>query len=489
MALTQRDNSRRTDAPRKSAPTIAPLPPEEQKKTGVRVRALRILLQQAEGNIPALALAVGLGTQRVRDALDGVLPLGPEMAAHIEHTCHLPGAWLDHPETELPARSKTRIAKALNGDDLDDDDYEEEDQAPAASVAPVQPTAVNTLSVPATEAVLAVPAKSEEPAGLRVVKQTPVITVRRRRTSQAEELAPVAPANLVEVPTCVTAEPTPAVVGAEPAQQVRRGRKAGVKSVDSTMEDTRRAWLTHVTTPKGTKSQLCRLLQAPDSFVAHLLSGRRTFTDKITEKIELVMGLAEGTIDGWAPDNAAVPVMPVSAMPVSAAAADIAKAVTTLASLVTPAATSAVAPEPKAETPVQAPAPIEPAAPVAKQKTAKTPVAKATPPADTAKPAIARATPKVSAPLAAEAPKAATPVEKEVPAPVAVTPTPREVPAFLAVAPVVEASQAALVASKSKLDASLQAALKSMLTRVIEEGKLNNQGAVRLLQELALLVD
>lgn len=119
MALTQRDNSRRTDAPRKSAPTIAPLPPEEQKKTGVRVRALRILLQQAEGNIPALALAVGLGTQRVRDALDGILPLGPEMAAHIEHTCHLPGAWLDHPETELPARAKTRSARCEREDGQD----------------------------------------------------------------------------------------------------------------------------------------------------------------------------------------------------------------------------------------------------------------------------------------------------------------------------------------------------------------------------------
>jgi len=42
---------------------------------------------------------------RVRDALDGILPLGPEMSAHIEHTCHLPGAWLDHPDTELPARA------------------------------------------------------------------------------------------------------------------------------------------------------------------------------------------------------------------------------------------------------------------------------------------------------------------------------------------------------------------------------------------------
>lgn len=489
MALTQRDNSRRTDAPRKSAPTIAPLPPEEQKKTGVRVRALRILLQQAEGNIPALALAVGLGTQRVRDALDGILPLGPEMAAHIEHTCHLPGAWLDHPETKLPARAKTRIAKALNGDDLDDDDYEEEGQTPSASVAPAQSTAVNTLSVPASEAVSAVPAKSEESAGLRVVKQTPVITVRRRRTSHAEELAPVAPTRLVEVPASTTVVAPAAPVGAEPAQQVRRGRKAGVKSVEAALEETRRSWLTHVTTPKGTKSQLCRLLQAPDSFVAHLLSGRRTFTDKIAEKIELVMGLPEGTIDGWTPDSAAIPVMPVSAMPVSAAAADIAKAVATMASLVVPAATSAVAPEPQAEAPApaSAPASTKPAAPVAKEKTAKTSSVQPTAPAAKAKPVKEPAAAQPAAPVTApEAHQAEAPAEKEAQASAPAIPV--EVPAFLAVAPVAEPPRA-LVASKSKLDASLQAALKSMLTRVIEEGKLNNQGAVRLLQELALLVD
>lgn len=113
---------------------------------------------------------------------------------------------------------------------------------------------------------------------------------------------------------------------------------------------------------------------------------------------------------------------------------------------------------------------MQPTAPAAKAKPVKEPAA--------AQPAA-----PVTAP---EAHQAEAPAEKEAQASAPAIPV--EVPAFLAVAPVAEPPRA-LVASKSKLDASLQAALKSMLPRVIEEGKLNNQGAVRLLQELALLVD
>ena len=186
--------------------------------------------------------------------------LGPEMSAHIEHTCHLPGAWLDHPDTELPARAKQRIQKALNGDDLDDDDYEEEAAAAPAPVA--QPAAAPAVA-------------QEQDSGLRVVQQTPVIKVRRRRTTQAEELAPVAPPALAVAQPSLPEVPEPT---AEQVQAPRRGRKAGIKSVDTSLDTHRREWLVAITQPKGSKSQLCRLLQAPDSFVAHLLSGRRTFT-------------------------------------------------------------------------------------------------------------------------------------------------------------------------------------------------------------------
>ena len=41
----------------------------------------------------------------------------------------------------------------------------------------------------------------------------------------------------------------------------------------------------------------------------------------------------------------------------------------------------------------------------------------------------------------------------------------------------------------SRLDAGLEAALQSMLKRAIAENKLSNQVAVKLLQELALLID
>lgn len=400
------------------------------------VSQLRILLKEADGNIPALALAVGLGTQRVRDALDGILPLGPEMSAHIEHTCHLPGAWLDHPDTELPARAKQRIQKALNGDDLDDDDYEEEAAAAPAPVA--QPAAAPAVA-------------QEQDSGLRVVQQTPVIKVRRRRTTQAEELAPVAPPALAVAQPSLPEVPEPT---AEQVQAPRRGRKAGIKSVDTSLDTHRREWLVAITQPKGSKSQLCRLLQAPDSFVAHLLSGRRTFTDKITEKIELVMGLEPGTIDKWTPADTA-PVLPSAVMPVSAGVADIEKAVAMVAALAQPSATIAVAPEPVAPAPVAAEKPAPAPAPVAPKQAALVVEAKPTP----------------------------------APAPVAAAPAPALTapPAFLT-APVAAAVKEA--ANKaSRLDAGLEAALQSMLKRAIAENKLSNQVAVKLLQELALLID
>lgn len=77
----------------------------------------------------------------------------------------------------------------------------------------------------------------------------------------------------------------------------RRGRKAGVKTVSAGLEEKRRAWLSFATQGKGQKMHLCRLLGAPDSFVSHLLAGRRTFTDGITRRIEEVLHLEPGYID------------------------------------------------------------------------------------------------------------------------------------------------------------------------------------------------
>lgn len=126
-------------------------------------------------------------------------------------------------------------------------------------------------------------------------------------------------------------------------------------------------------------------------------------------------------------------------MPVSAAAADIAKAVATMASLVVPAATSAVAPEPQAEAPApaSAPASTKSAAPVAKEKTAKTSSVQPTAPAAKAKPVKEPAAAQPAAPVTApEAHQAEAPAEKQAQASAPAIPV--EVPAFLAVAPVAE---------------------------------------------------
>jgi hypothetical protein len=76
-----------------------------------------------------------------------------------------------------------------------------------------------------------------------------------------------------------------------------RGRKLGVRTVSDGLESHRRAWLFRFTRPRGMNLRLCQLLSAPDSFVSHLLAGRRTFTNGITKRIEEVLGLVSGTID------------------------------------------------------------------------------------------------------------------------------------------------------------------------------------------------
>lgn len=437
MSQPQRAQNRSTDTRRKTTPTVAPLPPEEQKKTGVRARALQMLLDVAEGNVPALSLAVGLGTQRVHQALEGLMPLGPEMAAHIEVTCGLPGNWLDNPTTPVPEEATKRIKRALHGENFSEDDDE------------------LTSATPVAEAQAALP--TTESGGLRVVEQPPVITVRRRRTTQAEVLAPVASPELNVVSAAVeTTVPASSESEQQQQQPVRRGRKAGVKSVTEHIELARRAWLDKATQAKGSKSQLCRLLQAPDSFVAHLLSGRRTFTDKITEKIEIVMGLEPGTIDKATPE-ASAPQMPASAMPVSASADEITQAVGTLTALVLPAATTAVEPEA---------APAEPE--VVSEAQVKVE------PTETAS----------DVPEKKPEPIHAVKVLESVPAPAPVLEVPMET-----APPVVVSPSNAAPTPHTRLDAALESALKSLLNRVIVEDRLTNQAAVRLLQELAQLVD
>jgi len=77
----------------------------------------------------------------------------------------------------------------------------------------------------------------------------------------------------------------------------RRGRKAGVKTVALNVDESRRQWLKLVMAEPGLNAELCRRLVASDSFVSHLLAGRRTFTNSITWRIEDIFGLARGSID------------------------------------------------------------------------------------------------------------------------------------------------------------------------------------------------
>lgn len=394
MAHTARANSRRGDFKNRpqSQSTATPLPPEEQKKTGIRATALRMLLNEAGGNVPALAMALGLGVHRVRAALEGDLPIGPETAAHIEYIAHLPGSWLDHPELPLPSKASERIQRAVNGEPLED----EEDEQPAQSAAiPL------SAATPAPQ--VHIPAASEMPAlsvptdmTLRVVKQSPKVTVRKRRVSQAEQMAPLAlPVAVVpeEPPAeaevlAVQATPTeePPVVSAAPEVATqdapRRGRKPGVKTVSLSQEAVRRDWLRVTTQPKGAKSHLCRLLQAPDSFVAHLLSGRRTFTNNITEKLESVLGLEPGHIDRWSPE-AAPDALPAPALAVAPEVLEQRQAVEAAAKAVAANKVNAKVSSPgtpvRIVTPVAAAAPAVTAAPAVVLDTPAAPPAKEEP--------------------------------------------------------------------------------------------------------------
>lgn len=78
---------------------------------------------------------------------------------------------------------------------------------------------------------------------------------------------------------------------------ITRGRRPGIKTVSSETNEHRRQWLLAVMVQPGANAELCRLLDAPDSFVSHLISGRRTFTNALARRIELVLGLTNGAID------------------------------------------------------------------------------------------------------------------------------------------------------------------------------------------------
>lgn len=101
--------------------------------------------------------------------------------------------------------------------------------------------------------------------------------------------------NVIPFPTPAS----PAMTLSEPFDVVvaKRGRRPGVKTVSAETNERRRQWLLAVMEPPGANEELCRLLAAPDSFISHLLSGRRTFTDALARRIEAVLGLVGGAID------------------------------------------------------------------------------------------------------------------------------------------------------------------------------------------------
>lgn len=78
----------------------------------------------------------------------------------------------------------------------------------------------------------------------------------------------------------------------------RRGRKPGVKTVTLDISERRRQWLqNYVRSGHGRNAALCASMKMSDSFVSHLTSGRRTFTDSLARRIEEVLGLNVGDID------------------------------------------------------------------------------------------------------------------------------------------------------------------------------------------------
>lgn len=101
--------------------------------------------------------------------------------------------------------------------------------------------------------------------------------------------------NVIPFPAPVS--PVTALPQSLDAVVITRGRRPGIKTVSSETNEHRRQWLLAVMVQPGANAELCRLLEAPDSFVSHLLSGRRTFTDALARRIELVLGLTSGAID------------------------------------------------------------------------------------------------------------------------------------------------------------------------------------------------
>lgn len=101
--------------------------------------------------------------------------------------------------------------------------------------------------------------------------------------------------NVIHFPTL----PSPAMFLPQSLDAVvaKRGRKPGIKTVSSETNERRRQWLLAVMAQPGANAELCRLLKASDAFVSHLISGRRTFTDALVRRIELVLGLTSGAID------------------------------------------------------------------------------------------------------------------------------------------------------------------------------------------------
>lgn len=266
---------------------------QDIKFGAIRVTNMKALLREADGNIPALAIAVDMSPQRLRDALDGLSPIGRELAMHIENALGLAPSWLDHKASERPevtAEAAARIRAAVNGEDILRDEE-------GSDVTVHQEVKIPETGDSASSAAAQPETTSEGLFGRarkRIARKQPVVAVKAQRRVEGvsdddEGAGFVFGEESGELKTAADSGEVKAEDGAANAASApsapRRGRRPGQISISPELQALRLERVRELTSQPGSKARLCRLMGMPDSYVSHLVAGRRTITDSIAEKL------------------------------------------------------------------------------------------------------------------------------------------------------------------------------------------------------------
>lgn len=266
--------------------------PRHDPKTALRTANLNHLMQAAAIDKIKLAEALEMDISRVGDYLEGSREFNQGVAQHVEEQVGLPSSWLDtrHQSVVVPERS----LKILRGEI---DKYADEEE-PEQTVSTMTPVAVVTA-----------PTAAQEPAAVAGAEVPEGVAEERQQDQAAPRIHVVAPA---AQPRVEPVEKDVVTTVATPRPKVQKHSEVVIHTMANTtqekevtemtisedqMKERRRANFNLIAAASGAKAAIAEVMDVSPGHVTLLVQGKRAISEELARDIEIYFGLDKGWLD------------------------------------------------------------------------------------------------------------------------------------------------------------------------------------------------